>query len=49
VLRPGGVLAVQTFPGHSLERVTKGGLFTFVGKEGRVSKFQKEVSNESGL
>ena len=49
VLRPGGVLAVQTFHGHSLERVTKGGLFTFVGKEGRISKFQKEVSNESGL
>jgi len=46
VLRPGGALAVQTFSGWSAGRVTKGGLFTFVGKEGRVFKFRKEVSNK---
>lgn len=46
VLRPAGALAVQTFSGWSAGRVTKGGLFTFVGKEGRVFKFRKEVSNK---
>lgn len=42
VLKPDGALAVQTFSDRSAERVTKGGIFTFVGKEGRVLKFRKE-------
>ncbi len=41
VLRTDGALAVQTRPGWSPEAVTKEGLFTFVGKEGRVFKFRK--------
>ena len=45
VLKLGGALAVQTFSRRSLEQVTKGGLFTFVAKEGRVFKFHKEASN----
>jgi len=49
VSKPGGVLAVKTFSKRSLERVTTGGLFTFVGKRGRVFTFQKRVSNKSGL
>jgi ubiquinone/menaquinone biosynthesis C-methylase UbiE len=42
LLKPDGALAVQTFSDQSTGRVTKGGLFTFVGKEGRVFKFRKE-------
>ena len=42
VLKPDGALAVQTFSDRSAGRVTKGGLFTVVGKEGRVFKFRKE-------
>ena len=49
VLRPGGALAVQTFSGRSLERVTNRELFTFAGKVGRIFKFQKQISNKSGL
>jgi len=50
VLRPGGVLAVQNFPGWwSPKPVTKGGLFTFVGKEGGISKFRREMAKESEL
>ncbi|MCD6567448.1 MAG: class I SAM-dependent methyltransferase [Dehalococcoidia bacterium] len=41
VLKSGGVLAVQTFSGRSLEGVTEGGLFAFAGKEGKVARFQK--------
>jgi ubiquinone/menaquinone biosynthesis C-methylase UbiE len=48
VLRPDGALAVQTFPGWSPGDVTKSGLFTFVGKEGRVFKFSKEKSDVRG-
>jgi ubiquinone/menaquinone biosynthesis C-methylase UbiE len=42
LLKPGGALAVQTFHDRSVGRVTKSGLFTFVGKEGGVFKFRKE-------
>jgi len=49
VLRPGGALAVQSFASWSKERVVKDGFFSFVGKEGRVFKFRKEMKNESGL
>jgi len=42
VLKHGGILAVQTFSGRSLEKVANGGLFTFTGKEGRVLKFQRK-------
>ena len=49
VLRPGGALAVQTFSGRSLERVTNRELFTFAGKVGRIFKFQKQIGNKSGL
>lgn len=42
VLRPGGILAVDAFPGWSPEPVTGGGLFALVGKEGRVFRFVKE-------
>ena len=49
VLRPCGALAVQTFSGWSAGRVAKGGLFTSIGKEGKVFKFRKEMSDESGL
>ena len=45
VLSPGGALAVQTLSRRSLEQMTREGLFTFVGKEGRVFKFHKEVRN----
>lgn len=48
VLRVSGALAVQTFPGWSPGDVTKSGLFTFIGKEGRVFKFSKEKSDVSG-
>lgn len=41
VLKPGGILGVQTFSRRSLDRVTNGGLFAFLGKEGRVFKFHK--------
>ncbi len=49
VLRPGGALAVETFSRRSLERVTGGGLFAFVGKEGRILKFRREMTDETGL
>ena len=49
VLRPGGALAVQTFSGWSAGRAAKGGLFAFIGKEGRVFKFRKETSDKSEL
>ena len=42
VLRPEGILAVQTFSGSRLQRITNGELFTFVGKEGRILKFQRK-------
>lgn len=42
VLRPKGILAVQTSPSQWRQRITNGGLFTFVGKEGRVLKFQRK-------
>jgi ubiquinone/menaquinone biosynthesis C-methylase UbiE len=48
VLRSSGALAVQTFPGWSPGDMTKSGLFTFVGKDGRVFKFSKEKSDVSG-
>ena len=49
VLKSGGALAVQAFSGRSLERVTNRELFTFAGKVGRIFKFQKQISNKSGL
>ncbi|MGB2854830.1 MAG: class I SAM-dependent methyltransferase [Dehalococcoidia bacterium] len=49
VLRPGGAMAVRTFSGRSAGRAAKGGLFTFIGKEGRVFKFRKETSDKSEL
>jgi ubiquinone/menaquinone biosynthesis C-methylase UbiE len=49
VLTLGGAVAVQTFSGWSAGRVAKGGLFTFVGKEGKIFKFRKEMSDYSGL
>jgi len=42
VLKHGGILAVQTFSGRSLEKVANGGLFTFTGKEGMIRKFQRK-------
>ena len=42
VLRPGGILAVQTFSGSRRQRITNGGLFTFVGKEGRIFRFERK-------
>jgi len=48
VLRPGGAVAVQTFSGWSAGRAAKGGLFTFIGKEGRIFKFRKETSDYIG-
>jgi len=41
VLGPGGSLAVQSRPGWT-PALIRGGLFTFVGKEGRVFKFRKK-------
>ena len=49
VLKPGGALAAQTFSGRSVEQMAREGLFTFVGKEGRVFNFQKQVSGKSRL
>jgi ubiquinone/menaquinone biosynthesis C-methylase UbiE len=48
VLRADGVLAAQTFARRSLERLTTGGFFTFVAKEGGVSKFRRRARNEAG-
>ena len=48
LLKPGGAVAVQTFSGRSAGRAAKGGLFTFIGKEGRVFKFRKETSGYNG-
>ena len=42
VLRPEGILAVQTFSGQQRQRITNGGLFAFVRKEGRIFKFQRK-------
>ena len=42
VLKQGGSLAMQTFSGRSLEKVVNGGLFTFMGKEGVIRKFQRK-------
>ena len=46
VLKPGGALAVQTFSGRKLEKVMNAGFFTFVGKKGRVCKFQKSKKED---
>lgn len=48
VLKPDGVLAAQTFARRSLERLTAGGFFTFVAKQGGVSKFRRKARNEAG-
>ena len=42
VLRPGGILAVQTFSGSRRQRITNGGLFASVGKEGGIFRFQRQ-------
>ena len=42
VLRPEGILAVQTSPGQWQQKIVNGELFVFAGKEGRVFKFQKK-------
>jgi len=46
VLRPGGAVAVMPRPRWSPITLTQGGSFAFVGQEGRVFNFRKEVSDE---
>jgi len=43
VLKSGGFLAVQGPPGWSQRRITRGSLFAYIGREGRVSRFGKKA------
>lgn len=47
LLKPGGILAVETFSGRALQKLHSDGLFRFVGKEGRVCKLEKQKIKEA--
>ena len=49
VLRPQGILSVQGGTSRSKGRIVNDGLFTFVGKEGGVSRFRKEAGLKNRL
>jgi ubiquinone/menaquinone biosynthesis C-methylase UbiE len=46
LLKPGGILAIETFSGRAVQKLYSDGLFQFAGKEGRVSKLQKQKRTE---
>lgn len=42
VLKPGGIMAVETFSNRALQKMYSDGLFQFAGKEGRVCNLIKK-------